>query len=108
MDSRTIPVSSMLARHCNGGMQRINAQIGDCKWENTFIIDLNDQLRTICNTGSPSATSHSWFPIVDCTLVRGSLYPNCNYKGRNIIVSCNSSLPVHYEKDHTETWSSLL
>lgn len=94
-------VQRMAPRECNWRMKRINNQNRKCKFINTFILDPQQELDTICSQWTHPGISYSTFVVVECIYERKKWYPMCTYRGRrftgtNVKVVCVKRRPVHF------------
>ncbi|XP_064811823.1 ribonuclease-like 3 [Oncorhynchus masou masou] len=100
----------MNTQACDSQMKSLNLNRLDkqCKEKNTFIGANPEQVIQICTGGGTPkgknlVQSNKGFFIVICTRTGVHSYPNCTYKGssatKNVIIACESNLPVHYDGD---------
>uniref|UniRef100_A0A3B3X0R3 Ribonuclease A-domain domain-containing protein n=1 Tax=Poecilia mexicana TaxID=48701 RepID=A0A3B3X0R3_9TELE len=93
-------VRNMRSEDCNRKMKRIN--YANCKGKNTFILDPEGELNSICSSGQMKEMITSEFIIVDCVHKKTSRFPNCLYNGEDYLgsyieVECVNGRPTHLQ-----------
>lgn len=98
---------TMTELDCGSAMTRVNSGT-KCKCINTFVLAAASRVKAVCTERQAHGDftrSRDIFSIVVCESIKQpSKPPKCRYHGarlnrRQIIISCQDELPVHYEGD---------
>uniref|UniRef100_A0A3P9P9V6 Ribonuclease A-domain domain-containing protein n=1 Tax=Poecilia reticulata TaxID=8081 RepID=A0A3P9P9V6_POERE len=95
--NQQVDQSSTEGEDCNRNMEGIN--YANCKYKNTFILDPDGELDSICSSGQTEEMITSEFTIFNC-VHKTSRLPYCLYNGEDdiasyIVVTCVNGRPKH-------------